>query len=133
MQDSPLSQYLLLFRSTDWPLTLAPEQIQEIMARTNNWFERLHKQGITKAAQPLEPEGRVISAHQGILSDGPFVETKESIGGYLLIAAGDFEEAMEIARGNPMIPHGLIVEVRPVAENCPTVRRALERATAAHV
>ncbi len=116
---SPTSQYLLLFRGTNWHRELSPQEIQEIMGRTNAWFDRLAREGKSKAAQPLEGEGKTISYKNGSVADGPFAESKESIGGYLLLEAASFDEAMAIARENPMIPYGLTVEVRPVAEACP--------------
>lgn len=118
------SQYLLLFRGTNWHRELSANEIQEIMGRTNAWFERLANEGKSKAAQPLEGEGKTISYKNGTVADGPFAESKESIGGYLLLEVANFDEAMEIARGNPMIPYGLTVEVRPVAEACPAAKIA---------
>ncbi|MES2439510.1 MAG: YciI family protein [Verrucomicrobiota bacterium] len=123
---SAKSQYLLLFRGTNWHRELSAQEIQEIMGRTNAWFDRLSREGKSKAAQPLEGEGRTISYQNGSLADGPFTESKESIGGYLLLEARDFDEAMTIARQNPMIPYGLTVEVRPVAQACPANKIASE-------
>lgn len=127
---STKSQYLLLFRGTNWHRELSAREIQEIMGRTNAWFDGLSREGKAKAAQPLEGEGRTISYKNGSVADGPFTESKESIGGYLLLEVADFEEAMAIARQNPMIPYGLTVEVRPVAEACPANRIARETAAA---
>lgn len=129
----PKSQYLLLFQGTDWASELAPAEIQEIMGRTNAWFDRLSSEGKAKGAQPLEMKGQTVSFKNGVISDGPFVESKESVGGYLLLEVAGFEEAMAIARGNPMVPHGLVVEVRPVAAECPSVKAALEKAAPALV
>ena len=128
---SEKSQYLLLFRGTNWHRELSAQEIQEIMGRTNAWFDRLSREGKSKAAQPLEGEGMTISYKNGSVADGPFAESKESIGGYLLLEVGNFDEAMAIARENPMIPYGLTVEVRPVAEACPANKIAREREAAA--
>jgi len=125
------SQYLLLFRGTNWHRELSAQEIQEIMGRTNAWFERLAREGKSKAAQPLEGEGQTISYQNGAVADGPFAESKESIGGYLLLEVENFGEAMAIARENPMIPYGLTVEVRPVAAACPANKIAREREAAA--
>ena len=121
----------MLFRGTDWYRELSPQEIQEIMGRANAWFERLAAEGKLLAANPLETEGATISHRNGTISDGPFAESKESVGGYVMVAAGSFDEAMAIARGNPMIPHGLIVEVRAVADICPGMRQALRESEAA--
>ncbi len=125
------SQYLLLFRGTNWHTELSISEIQEIMGRTNAWFERLSREGKSVAGQPLEREGQTIAYKGGKVADGPFTESKESIGGYLILQAEDFEEAMTIARQNPMIPHGLTVEVRPIAEACPAFKIAREHSAMA--
>lgn len=131
MSTTPKSQYLLLFRGTNWHHELSAQEIQEIMGRTNAWFDRLAREGKSMAAQPLEGEGKTISYKNGSIADGPFAESKESIGGYLLLEVGSFDEAMAIARGNPMIPYGLTVEVRPVAEACPAFKIARQQAAIA--
>jgi hypothetical protein len=120
------SQYLLLFRGTNWHRELSAQEIQEIMGRTNAWFDRLAREGRSIAAQPLEGEGRTVAYKNGAVADGPFAESKESIGGYLLLEAENFDEAMAVARENPMLPYGLTVEVRPVAEACPANRLVRE-------
>lgn len=124
---APPSQYLLLFSGTNWHRGLSPQQIQEIMGRTNDWFDGLARSGKSKSAQPLENEGKTISFKNGMVADGPFTESKESIGGYLLLEAADFDEAMAIGRENPMIPYGLMVEVRPVAASCPAFKIARQQ------
>lgn len=131
MNTSEKSQYLLLFRGTNWHQELSVNEIQKIMGRTNAWFDKLAAEGIMKAGQPLEREGKTVSYKNGSVADGPFTESKESIGGYILILAADMDEAMAIARQNPMIPCGLTVEVRPVAEDCPANRIARQQEAAA--
>lgn len=51
-----------------------------------------------------------------MITDGPFTETKDVVGGYSLIEAGDFDEAVRIASGCPVVEHGGSVEVRPVMQ-----------------
>ena len=127
------SQYLLLFRGTDWHRELSANEIQEIMGRTNAWFDKMTQDGIMKGGQPLENQGRTVSFKNGSVADGPFAESKESIGGYILLETESFEEALELARGNPMIPYGLSVEVRPVADTCILNKIANEASAAALV
>jgi len=55
--------------------------------------------------------------------DGPFAESKESVGGYLLLQADNLDEAVEIARSNPVLKYGITVEVRPVLAECPISQR----------
>jgi hypothetical protein len=59
-----------------------------------------------------------------VVSDGPFAESKEAIGGYFLLQVGSFDEAVAIAQQCPGLAYGAKVEVRPVAENCPMAEQA---------
>ena len=131
---APKSDYLLLFRGTDWDNGLSPEEIQKVMNQLMAWFESLHRQGKVKACQPLGEEGRTVSGKRGRnVADGPFVESKEAVGGYLILQVSGLEEAVAIAQGFPCLDCGGIVEVRPIAEECPTFQRVkaqLAQATA---
>lgn len=114
-----ITQYLLLLKGAGWYEELSPQEIQEAMSRTAAWFDRLSREGKCLGGQPLEREGRIISAHSsGRAADGPFVESKESVGGYLLLNVSSLDEAIAVAQDCPMIPYGLTVEVRPVAPEC---------------
>jgi hypothetical protein len=103
------------------------------------WFEGLNQRGKTKAAQPLGAQGRIISGTNGqLVVDGPFAESKEAVGGYLMLQADNLNEAVEIARSMPTLKYGISVEVRPILAECPIfqrhpdlVRRARERAVQA--
>lgn len=129
-------EYLLIFRGTDWCHGLSPEQIQEITGRWMAWFDRLTAEGKAKAGQPLKPEGKIVSGKRGrIVSDGPFAEAKEAIGGYFLVQADSLDEAVAMARECPGLEYGALVEVRPVAEICPmaeAARQLLAEAETAH-
>ena len=92
------------------------------------WFERLTASGTLHGGHPLHREARLVSGKNGrTVSDGPFAESKEAVGGYFLIEAADLEAAVEIARQCPALEHGLQVEVRPIAVACPTFQRAEEK------
>jgi hypothetical protein len=127
------SEFLLLVRGTEWEKDLSPEDLQKALGRFMGWFERMSQEGIVKAGQPLEREGRTVSGRHGkIVADGPFAESKEAIGGYFLVEADSLEDAVQIARECPMVEYGVVVEVRPIALECPTVRRANELLAAAN-
>ena len=124
---TPNPGYMVLFRTTRWQENLSPEEMQKIMSQTMAWFERLHQQGKMKAAQPLFEEGKVISGKKGShVADGPFAESKESIGGYLMLTVDTMEEAVSIAQEWPMLECGCTAEVRPVAPECPTFKQIRE-------
>ena len=121
------SEYMLLFRGAHWDKDLSPEEIQRIMGQWNTWFERLTLQGKVKSAHPLEREGKLVSGKGRTIADGPFVESKEAIGGYFLLELDDFNEALEIAKECPTLEYGVTVEVRPVAEQCRHMQRVNEQ------
>jgi len=117
-------EYMLLFRGPDWDKGLSPEELQEAMNKVTAWFEGLRERGKIKAGQPLGPQGRIISGKKDrTIADGPFVESKEAVGGYLVLVANDLNEAIEIARSTPTLEYGVTVEVRPILAECPIVRR----------
>jgi len=120
------TDYLLLFRSDNWYDELPLEELQKVVEENKAWFERLLAQGQAKAAQGLFRQGATVSHKAGRVTDGPFVESKEAIGGFLLLEAGSFEEAMTVARSFPSLRYGTVVEVRPVAQECPSWARLKE-------
>jgi hypothetical protein len=94
------------------------------MDKVMAWFEGLNERGKIKGAQPLGSQGRVISGTDGrFVVDGPFTETKEAVGGYLVLQADSFGEAVEVARSMPTLRHGISVEVRPILAACPIFAR----------
>jgi hypothetical protein len=129
-------EYILLFRGPHWDRGLSTDDLQQAMDKVMGWFERLNERGKVKGAQPLGGQGRVISGTDGrFVVDGPFAESKEAVGGYLVLQADSLNEAVEIARSMPTLRYGISVEVRPVLAECPIlqrhpelVRRATDRA-----
>ncbi len=122
------SAYLLLFRGLEWDQGLGPEDLQRVMDEVMAWFEGLQEQGKVKGGQPLDRSGRYVSGKGGrIIADGPFAESKEVVGGYLLLDTDSLEEAVAVARSCPTLNYGITIEVRPVLEDCPVFRRVRER------
>jgi hypothetical protein len=114
------SEYLLLFRGTDWHKGLSAEEIQEVVKQMYAWLDRLTAAGKAKAGKPLFPEGKVVSQKKGrSVADGPFAESKEAIGGFFLLEVESIDEAAEIAKDFPGLNYGASGEVRPVAPECP--------------
>ena len=123
---------MLLFRGNDWIKPLSPEEKQKVTDEWMAWFKRLTEQGKAVAGNPLEREGKVVSGNNRIVSDGPFAESKEAIGGYFLLDVPTMDEALVIAKECPGLPYGVKVEVRPVAAECPVAsefKREAEFAT----
>ena len=116
--------YLLLFRGTNWHRELSTDEVRTVMGQWEAWYGGLADAGKMIAASPLENEGKLVSGRNKVVADGPFAESKETIGGFFMVNVDSMEEALEIAKGCPALPYGLTVEVRPAAEVCPSSRVA---------
>lgn len=122
--ETTTGEYMLLFRGPQWDKGLSPQELQQVMDKVIAWFEGLNEQGKIKAGQPLGAQGRIVSAAKGrVIADGPFAESKEAVGGYLVLVARDLNQAIEIARSTPTLEYGVTVEVRPILAKCPIFRR----------
>ena len=122
------SEYMLLFRGTDWHTGLSPEEIRRVVNQMKAWFDRLTVEGKAKAGRPLFHEGKIVSQKGGrSVTDGPFAESKEAIGGFFLLELGSLDEAAEIAKDFPGLAYGATVEVRPVAPECMVGETAQQR------
>jgi len=122
--------YMLIFRGTDWYKGLSPEEMQQISDKWMAWFKGLMANGKAVAGSPLEREGKIVGKNR-VVSDGPFAESKETIGGYFLLKVNTMDEALAIAKDCPGLPFGIRVEVRPVAGECPMVEEVREAQLAA--
>ncbi len=113
-----MSKFMFLFRGGQpHMLNLSPEQVQAHMAKWGAYMGALSAQGKLHGGSPLKPEGTVLSKMGGVLTDGPFTEGKEIVGGYLMIEAADLDEALEISKGCPILDFdGNTIEVREIAE-----------------
>jgi len=116
---SDKNDYMLLFRGTNWDQDLSPEQLQKVVSDWYAWFDGLRQQGKCASGHPLRNEGKLVSGKKGrSVVDGPFSESKETIGGYFYLNVADMDEAVRIAQQCPGLDYGLVVEVRAVAEQC---------------
>src|SRR3954470_9443236 len=100
MSPNPSSppQFLILLRHGGTPPT--PAELGALMAKFQVWMEGIKARGGFVAANGLEFTGKVIRT-LGAMSDGPYAEAKEIVGGYIIIAARDITHAAEIAKGCP--------------------------------
>ena len=106
------TEYLVISRG-QWDRDLPPEKIQGTIDRFYDWLGGLVEEGKMKTGQRLGTAGKTVS-RKGAMTDGPFGEAKEAIGGYWFIVAGSLEEAAQIAAGNPCLECGLFFEIRPI-------------------
>ena len=119
--------YLLLLHTTEWWKDLGREELEKYLAQNHAWLEQLMASGKVKAGQALARGGAMVSGKNGRnVTDGPFAEAKEVVGGYLLLNVETFEEAVAIAKGCPCLAFGGQVEVRPLTDNCPSEARLEE-------
>jgi hypothetical protein len=108
-----MAEFLYLYRGGQRGTT--PQESEQIMQKWMNWFKELAASGNVKdGGQPLEAEGKVVRDRGRTVTDGPFAEAKDLIGGYTLIEAPSLARAAELARGCPVLESGGAVEVRPI-------------------
>jgi hypothetical protein len=81
---------------------LSPEQLQKHIEHGTAYIGNLMKEGKLKNANPIDKGSRIVTETDGIIKDGPFNESKEVIAGYFHIIADDIEEAVAIAKANPI-------------------------------
>jgi hypothetical protein len=105
------SDYLLISRG-QWDESASKEDVQDAIDRFYTWYEQGLADGVLKPGSRLEHRGRQVS-RTGI-TDGPFAEAKELVGGYWFIVAESLDHAAQIAAGNPCLAFGLTLEIRPL-------------------
>jgi len=118
-----MSDFLFLFRGGDArTLQQSPEAWQKHMKKWMQWMGELDKKGKFAGAQPLTQTGKVVKGNKKLVTDGPFMEGKEMVGGYLMCKAESIDEAVEISKGCPILEFDDgIIEIREMQElNMPT-------------
>jgi hypothetical protein len=110
-----MMKYLLLYRTPEMPSDYqpSPEEMQAMFAQWDTWKSKFTA-NVVDMGDGLKPEGRVLKG--GAVTDGPFVESKELMGGYSIVQAKDFDEAVRVARECPIafIP-GSSIAIRELA------------------
>ena len=113
----PTQKYLFLQRSPQGQQPQqqpSPAQMQEMYAVFNTWKEKF-KASILDMGDKLKPGGKVVKA-SGV-TDGPFVEVKEIVGGYMIVTAESYERALEVAKEMPGMMPGSSIEIREMARS----------------
>jgi len=110
-----MKDFMLIFIGPSYEeLGLSPEQMQERMGRWFAWNGKMQAQGVVKGGDALHPGGKRVSGSERTVTDGPFVESKELIGGYYIVQAKDYEGAIAIAQDFPDYDLDGSVEIREV-------------------
>jgi hypothetical protein len=107
-----MAQYAVLIYAHD--SAHAPEATPEDLESCNEHSDELTDKGVMVAAYALTPRDMATSIRGDIITDGPFVDSKEVVAGFYVLEAADLDEALAIARLNPAIAHGGGVEIRPI-------------------
>ncbi len=112
---STKSQFLLLFHHSIEGPDPTPAEMEQIMGRWMAWMKGMGAKGQMAGTNRLQETGKVLRGPRGAsVTDGPYVESKEVVGGYILINADSYAEAVAIARGCPGLDGEIAVEVREV-------------------
>ena len=110
-----MSQYLFLYRGGRRPES--PAEGEQVMQKWIAWMRDLDQKGHLKdGGQPLEADGKVVRANGKSITDGPYAESKDIVGGYTIVDASDLNQAAELSKGCPVFDRDGIVEVRPVMQ-----------------
>jgi hypothetical protein len=109
-----MKDFMFIFRGAMDQYDFSAEQMQQHMQKWFSWIDDLKAKQIYVSGEPLTPAGKTVKGSKVLVTDGPFAESKELIGGFFLIKAATLEEAAEIAKGCPDLPLEGSVEIREV-------------------
>jgi hypothetical protein len=108
-----MKSFMFLFRGGLDPEKASPEEMQQNMEKWFGWVNDLRDKGVYTAGEALLPSGLTLQKNN-VVTDGPFAESKEVVGGFFIIKAESIEAATEVAKGCPDLSHGGTVEIRDV-------------------
>jgi hypothetical protein len=111
----PKYMLLLVDRPTDFA-SLSPDAMQRIVQEYSAWAAEMGRRGRLHGGQKLADEGGKVLRRDagGLVTDGPFAEAKEVLGGYFIIEASSYDDAVAIARTCPHATHGTAIHVRRI-------------------
>lgn len=113
-----MDEYILIFRHEDGSKIASPEQMQMWMKQTMDWIGGIAAQNKFKSGTGLPFADAKVVRPNNVVTNGPFGDIKETIGGFIIVKAESVEEAVEFAKGSPVLQgEGNSVEVRKIAKN----------------
>jgi len=109
-----MKEFMMIFRKekSDQPAP-SPEQMQAMVKQWNDWTGGIAAQGKLVGTNALGNQGKTVHPNNSI-TDGPYAEVKEIVGGYTIVKATDMQEAVKLSEGCPMLAVGGTVEIRDV-------------------
>ncbi|PWU01964.1 MAG: transcription initiation protein [Bacteroidetes bacterium] len=112
-----MDEYILVFRHEDGTKVASPEQIQIWMKQTMDWIGGISAQNKFVGGNGLPFSDAKVVWHNNVVTNGPFGDIKETIGGYIIVKADSIDEAVEFAKGSPVLQgDGNSVEVRKITK-----------------
>lgn len=108
-----MKDFMFLIRGPG-DIKLTPEQSQVQMQKWHNWVAELTAKGHFTGGAPLGKEGKIMKGTKPVVTDGPFTESKELLGGYLMMKAESMQEATELASGFPDFDKACSLEIREI-------------------
>ena len=111
-----MANFMYLFRGNQTAQrSMSPEQMQQTMKKWMGWIDTLKENGHVKAlGERLDVTGKVVRGKAKNVTDGPYVEVKDAVGGYMLVEAKDMDQAVELSKGCPILEGDGTVEIRPI-------------------
>ncbi|MCG3163787.1 MAG: hypothetical protein JMDDDDMK_05238 [Acidobacteria bacterium] len=111
-----MAKFMYLFRSNPAAYqSMSPEQMQQTMKKWMDWKGALEMNGhLKQLGERLDGTGKVVRGKAKSVTDGPFVEVKDSIQGHMFVEAGDMAQAVELAKGCPILESDGSVEIRAI-------------------
>lgn len=111
-----MDEFILIFRHEDGQKIASPEQMESWMKQTMDWIGGIAAQNKFVSGTGLPFSDAKVVKPQGIVTNGPFGDIKETIGGFIIVKAETLDEAVEFAKGSPVLQgEGNSVEVRKIA------------------
>lgn len=108
-----MKEFMMLFRSEENTVHPAPEEMQAQIDLWQDWIGGIAAQGKFVGTNALGIEGKVVGPNN-VVTDGPYIEMKEMVGGYIIVKADDIDDAVRLSEGCPTLSAGGKVEVRDV-------------------
>ncbi|MEI9944701.1 MAG: YciI family protein [Chitinophagaceae bacterium] len=113
-----MQEFILIFRHQDGQKIASPEQMQVWMKQTMDWIGSIAAQNKFVSGTGLPFGDAKVVGHNNVVTNGPFGDIKETIGGFIIVKADSVDEAVEFAKGSPVLQgEGNTVEVRKIAKN----------------
>lgn len=112
-----MAEFLYLYRGSERVTAgMSPQQMQDYLQRFAGWIGSLGERGrlSSTSCAPLDPGGRTLRGPRAVVTEGPYAEAKDLVGGFSVISAEDLDDAVVLARECPFLEVGGTVEVRPL-------------------